>query len=78
MPSLSINDRELRAPDGTRIAYAIAGSGPALVLTNGLTTTTTFWKYLRPIWLQRHTIVTWDMPGHDNSGPAASDAGATI
>jgi pimeloyl-ACP methyl ester carboxylesterase len=76
--SLSINDRELHTPDGTRIAYAIAGSGPALVLTNGLTTTTTFWKYLRPIWLQRHTIVTWDMPGHGNSSPAASDASATI
>jgi pimeloyl-ACP methyl ester carboxylesterase len=76
--SLSINDRELLTPDGTRIAYAIAGTGPALVLTNGLTTTTTFWKYVRPLWLQRHTVVTWDLPGHGNSGPAVSPASASI
>ena len=76
--AMSINDRELRSPDGTRIAYAIAGSGPALVLTNGLTTTTTFWKYLRPTWLKRHTVVTWDMPGHGNSSAAASATSASI
>jgi len=76
--SLSINDRSLQLDDGTRIAYRVEGSGPALVLSNGLTTTTTFWKYLRPIWLRQHTIVTWDLPGHGNSGPARSRDTATI
>jgi len=75
---MSINDRTLTLPDTTRIAYRIEGNGPALVLTNGLTTTTTFWKYVRPIWLQRHTVVTWDLPGHGNSGPAQSAESATI
>lgn len=75
---LSINDSSVRADDGTRIAYRVEGNGPAIVLTNGLTTTTTFWKYVRPIWLQRHTILTWDLPGHGNSSAAQSDASATV
>jgi pimeloyl-ACP methyl ester carboxylesterase len=74
----SINDRTLVIADGTRISYRLEGSGPALVLTNGLTTTTTFWKYTRPIWLRRHTVLTWDLPGHGNSGPAQSPASARM
>lgn len=76
--SLSINDRTLTCQDGSAIAYRVEGSGPALVLTNGLTTTTTFWKYVRPHWLRNHTVVTWDMPGHGNSGPAPRAASATV
>jgi pimeloyl-ACP methyl ester carboxylesterase len=75
---ISINDCFLNAADGTRIAYRVEGTGPALVLTNGLTTTTSFWKYVRPIWLQRHRVVTWDLPGHGNSGPARSDESARM
>lgn len=71
-------DRSVRAPDGTRIAYNVAGSGPALVLTNGLTTTGTFWKYLRPAWLEKHTVVAWDLPGHGASEPAKTAQGASI
>jgi pimeloyl-ACP methyl ester carboxylesterase len=74
----SINDRSILTSDGTRIAYRVEGSGPALVLTNGLTTTTTFWKYLRPIWLRRHTVVTWDLPGHGASSPAATQASTSV
>jgi pimeloyl-ACP methyl ester carboxylesterase len=73
-----MNDRSLDAADGTRIAYGVAGTGPALMLTNGLTTSTSFWKYLRPLWLAHHTVVTWDLPGHGSSGPSASVEGATI
>jgi pimeloyl-ACP methyl ester carboxylesterase len=75
---LSLNDRFCEAPDGTRIAYAVEGEGPAFVLTNGLTTTTTFWDYLRPRWLRRHRVVTWDLPGHGNSEPARTARGARI
>lgn len=75
---LSLNDKFLTLQDGTRIAYHVAGEGPALVLTNGLTTTTSFWKYTRPIWLQRHTVVTWDLPGHGHSGPARSARTASV
>ena len=73
-----LNDQFVYAEDGTRIAYGVAGSGPALVLTNGLTTSNTFWDYVLPVWLQRHTVITWDLPGHGQSGPALSDATARI
>jgi pimeloyl-ACP methyl ester carboxylesterase len=49
-----------------------------LVLTNGLTTSSLFWKYLRPILLQRHTVITWDLPGHGASGPARSPRTARV
>ncbi len=71
-------ERTIWAPDGTRIAYTVEGTGPALVLTNGLTTTAHFWKYLRPHWVDRHTVITWDLPGHGRSAPARSEAGAKI
>jgi pimeloyl-ACP methyl ester carboxylesterase len=72
------NDQSLLAADGTRIAFGVAGSGPAIMLTNGLTTSTSFWKYIRPIWQQRYTVVTWDLPGHGSSAPSVSAQGATI
>lgn len=75
---MSINDRALFAEDGTRVAYGVAGTGPALVLSNGLTTSSFFWKYVRPIWLRHHTVVTWDLPGHGASGPAQSEPTAHI
>src|SRR4051812_48226154 len=77
-PSTFENDLTITAPDGTKLAYAVAGSGPALVLTNGLTTSSFFWQYLRPRWLSRHTVLTWDLPGHGRSGPAQSDRSASI
>jgi pimeloyl-ACP methyl ester carboxylesterase len=76
--SLSINEDFISAPDGTRIAYRAEGEGPAFMLTNGLTTTTTFWDHVRPRWLSRHRVVTWDLPGHGHSSPAATGAGARI
>lgn len=75
---LSINEDFIAAPDGTRIAYRAEGEGHAFVLTNGLTTTTTFWDHLRPNWLAKHRVVTWDLPGHGHSEPARTKAGARI
>lgn len=71
-------DRHITAADGTRIAYGVTGSGPALLLTNGLTTDTTFWKYLAPIWAQRHTVICWDLPGHGASRPARTPLTAAV
>ncbi|HTU57472.1 MAG TPA: alpha/beta hydrolase [Polyangiales bacterium] len=75
---MSLNNRTLIADDGTHIAYGVAGEGPALVLTNGLTTSSFFWKYLLPLWQQRHTVISWDLPGHGGSGPARTPKTARI
>jgi pimeloyl-ACP methyl ester carboxylesterase len=69
---------DLFMSDGTRISYRVEGSGPALVLSNGLTTSTVFWKHLIPAWSSRHTVVSWDLPGHGDSGPALSKEAASI
>jgi pimeloyl-ACP methyl ester carboxylesterase len=72
--------RWLVAADGTRIAYAIRGqgAGPVFVLTNGLTTSTWFWRRVLPRWCERHVVLTWDLPGHGLSGPALSARSAKV
>jgi pimeloyl-ACP methyl ester carboxylesterase len=75
---MGLNDRTLIAEDGTHIAYGVAGTGPALLLTNGLTTSSLFWKYLQPSWERSYTVITWDLPGHGASGPARSEKTARV
>lgn len=75
---MGLNDRTLITDDGTHIAYGVAGAGPALVLTNGLTTSSAFWKYLIPIWQRTHTVISWDLPGHGASGPARTPKTARV
>jgi pimeloyl-ACP methyl ester carboxylesterase len=77
--SSSTATRHYRVPDGTELAYWVRGHGePALVLTNGLTTTTSFWSHLQPEWEQSHRVLSWDLPGHGVSSPARSSSTALI
>lgn len=69
---------ELFAADGTQLAYSVTGAGPALALSNGVTTDTGFWRYLQPRWAARNRVLMWDLPGHGASGPAGSLASARI
>jgi len=70
--------RWVAAPDGSRIAYTVAGDlpdgRPTLLLTNGLTTTTAFWKYLAAAWQHHYKIIRWDLPGHGISGKPVTPA----
>lgn len=70
--------QHMSAPDGTDLAYWVRGEGPPLVLTNGLTTTTSFWTYLEPRWTRAHRVLTWDLPGHGDSAPSRSKEYARI
>jgi len=72
------NDRSVVAADGTQIAYGIQGHGPPLVLTNGLTTSVFSWNYLYPLWVERFTVITWDLKGHGRSEPARTAEGVTM
>ena len=72
------NDRNIVAADGSRVAYGIQGAGPPLVLTCGLTTSGYYWKYLLPRWIQRFTVITWDLKGHGLSEPAHTTDGVTM
>jgi len=70
--------RHVTSHDGTSLACWSHGAGTAMLLTNGLTTNTAFWKYLEPRWASSHRVIAWDLPGHGESGPARSAAGARI
>jgi pimeloyl-ACP methyl ester carboxylesterase len=75
--------RFLTAADGSRLAWDVAGEGehtgrPPVLLCNGLITNTIFWRNLLPDLEARHTVVSWDLKGHGDSGPARTPAGATI
>ena len=76
-PFLS-DTRRLRAADGTDLAYWVRGQGPAMVLTNGVTTTTSFWSHLQPRWERSHRVLSWDLPGHGASSPARSEQSALL
>ena len=68
----------LHDPDGTELAYWVRGRGAAMALTNGLTTTTSFWSHLQPRWERSHRVLSWDLPGHGASSPARSEASARL
>ncbi len=76
----------ITAADGSRVAWGVAGptnpadapDAPALLLCNGLTTNTHFWRRLLAPLEVRHRVVTWDLKGHGDSGPARTAAGASI
>ncbi len=78
VPQAPDDTRWYRAPDGTGLSYWVRGAGSPLVLTNGLTTTTSFWTHLLPRWQHTYSVLTWDMPGHGFSSPARSESSASL
>ena len=78
MKRVLVNDRSLLGPDGSLLAYRVEGRGPALLLTNGITTSNFFWSYLHDRWSPKHTVINWDLKGHGRSAPARSPEAASI
>ena len=71
MPML---DRPTAGGDPVKIHYEVAGSGPALILTHGYSSTGQMWDgQIDP--LSKHfTVITWDMRGHGRSDYPADPA----
>ncbi|HXL98999.1 MAG TPA: alpha/beta fold hydrolase [Rhizomicrobium sp.] len=68
--------------DGVKIYYEIHGSGPAIVLTHGYSSTAQMWQgQIAPL-SQDHTLILWDMRGHGQSDspddPALYSEEATV
>ncbi len=64
------NVRFATSPDGTRIAYEVTGSGPALMLLHGGGQTRTSWNergYVEPL-AKQFTVITVDLRGYGESG----------
>lgn len=58
----------VEARDGTRIYYRSAGTGPAVVLSDGILCEGFVWKYLRPRLSQHFRVIHWNYRGHGRSG----------
>ena len=53
--------------DGVEIYYEVHGSGPALLLTHGYSSTSGMWEAQIEALSKRHRLVLWDMRGHGQS-----------
>jgi pimeloyl-ACP methyl ester carboxylesterase len=68
--------------DGVKIHYEVHGSGPALLLTHGYSSTSAMWKGQIEALSKHHRLVVWDMRGHGQSDypddPAAYSEALTV
>ena len=58
---------------GNRIAYRQAGSGPALVLIHGITSSSATWERVMPYLARRFTVIAPDLIGHGESDKPRGD-----
>src|SRR5271154_7188478 len=58
---------------GREVAYAEAGSGPALLLIHGMGGSRESWKDVIALLAREHTVIAPDLPGHGASAPGAGD-----
>src|SRR5437588_532013 len=74
MPKLNRN--------GVNIHYEVHGSGPALLLTHGYSSTSAMWQGQFDALSKQHKLILWDMRGHGQSDypddPAAYSEALTV
>ncbi len=58
---------------GHRVAYRRAGSGPAIVLVHGITSTSATWDRVMPYLATRFTVIAPDLIGHGESAKPRGD-----
>jgi pimeloyl-ACP methyl ester carboxylesterase len=70
LPSFEQQHAEIH---GHRVAYRLAGSGPALVLIHGITARSDTWRLVAPQLAKRFTVLAPDMLGHGESAKPRGD-----
>ena len=64
----SLEQKRLTSFDGTEISYHVGGSGPAVVLANGLGGPLPAYRYIIEQLIPDYRVLTWDYRGLYNSG----------
>jgi pimeloyl-ACP methyl ester carboxylesterase len=59
--------------EGRRIAYAVAGHGPAVVMNHGWPFSSRVWARYAAALAEEFTVHLWDMPGYGASSRRAAD-----
>ncbi|MCA9603332.1 MAG: alpha/beta hydrolase [Polyangiales bacterium] len=67
----------ISADDGTRLFYGVLGSGPVVVLSDGIGCDGFVWAYLQPALAEHYRVVHCHYRGHGRSGPPG-DGGVGI
>jgi pimeloyl-ACP methyl ester carboxylesterase len=72
---LPAEDFELQEMElhGHRVAYRSAGSGPAIVLVHGITSTSATWERVMPYLATRFNVIAPDLIGHGQSAKPRGD-----
>ncbi len=58
---------------GEQVTYYRAGSGPAVVLIHGITSSARTWRAVMPGLAERHTVIAPDLLGHGQSAKPRGD-----
>jgi haloacetate dehalogenase len=64
--------------EGVTINYAVAGSGPPLLLLHGHPENHLMWRHIAPGLAEDHTVVVADLRGYGDSGKPAPDAAGLV
>lgn len=58
---------------GHRVAYRMAGEGPAILLIHGITSTSDTWDQIVDLLAEKHTVIAPDLIGHGQSAKPRGD-----
>src|SRR6058998_3920706 len=58
---------------GHRVAYRMAGEGPAILLIHGITSSSETWNGVFGLLSQSHTVIAPDLIGHGQSAKPRGD-----
>ena len=72
VPAADLELKEIEL-HGHRVAYRSAGSGPAIVLVHGITSTSATWERVMPYLATRFTVIAPDLLGHGESAKPRGD-----
>jgi pimeloyl-ACP methyl ester carboxylesterase len=68
-------ERYVRSFDGTQLYTSVMGTGPAILLCDGLGCAGYIWKYLKQALAPHYTLISWNYRGHGHSArPAHAEA----
>jgi len=71
MKPFRVEERRVRSEDGTDLAYRVVGTGPCVLLVNGLGGSWRAWSHQIAYLSDRYRFISWDYRGLHRSGPPA-------